>query len=78
MHRYRYITFISKIVFSKIHRGFENYEKNTGAPHPSAVKGVGKRGAGDALTDDSSQLWYGTISVGSGAESFTGRFPLHS
>ena len=68
----------SNIVFSKIRQGFENYEKNTGKTHPSATREVEKRGAGTPLTDDNSQLWYGSISVGTPSESFTGGFSLHT
>ncbi|KAF8553168.1 acid protease [Imleria badia] len=63
---------------AKIRHGFTNFEQNTGTRHPSAVKGDGKRGAGDALTDDNSELWYGTISVGTPAESFTVDFDTGS
>ncbi|KAF9235756.1 aspartic peptidase domain-containing protein [Melanogaster broomeanus] len=40
---------------AKIQRGLANFEKNTGASHPSVVKGTGKRDTGaDALTNDGS------------------------
>ncbi|TFY81195.1 hypothetical protein EWM64_g2816 [Hericium alpestre] len=50
----------------KIQRGFETYEKNTGAAHPLAASLKHKKRAtgADALTDDEAQLWYGSISVG--------------
>lgn len=59
---------------AKIQRGFANYEKNTGQKHPLAAKSNNsKRATGkDALTDDSAQLWYGKISVGSPAKDYTG------
>ena len=62
---------------SKILRGLNNFEKNTGAPHPaaSALKGSQRRATGaDPLTDYKEQLWYGTISVGTPANTFTGKF----
>ena len=41
-------------------------------PLSGSIK-LSKRGSGsDSLTDDNSQLWYGTISVGTPAVSFTG------
>jgi hypothetical protein len=44
---------------SKIHRGFDNFAKNTGERHPSAPP-QRKRAVGhDALTDDNNQLWQG-------------------
>lgn len=58
----------------KIHRGFANYEKNTGQKHPLASSSKSKRATGnDPLTDDSSQLWYGKISVGSPPVEYTGK-----
>ncbi|KAF8452920.1 acid protease [Boletus edulis BED1] len=65
-------------VKAKIRRGFTNYEKNTGRKHPSDVGGVERRGAGDHLTDDQSILWYGSISVGTPAKSFTVDFDTGS
>ncbi|KAF9221230.1 Asp-domain-containing protein [Gyrodon lividus] len=52
---------------SKILRGFDNFEKNTGAPHPSSVKGARKRGSGGELLhnlSDEPTFWFGSISVG--------------
>lgn len=61
----------------KIQRGFAAYEKNTGERHPlagSSNSNSTKRATGkDSLTDDSSQLWYGKISVGSPAVDYTGK-----
>lgn len=72
-------TIHSDIISSKIHRGLDNFEKNTGTTHPSVVKRVGKRdGKGDPLTDDNSVLWYGEISVGTPAETFKGKFSFHA
>ncbi|KAF8433778.1 acid protease [Boletus edulis BED1] len=63
---------------AKIRRGFTNYEKNTGMKHPSDVGGVERRGAGESLTNDQSQLWYGSISVGTPAVPFTVDFDTGS
>ncbi|KAF9224253.1 acid protease [Gyrodon lividus] len=58
---------------AKIRRGFDNFEKNTGSSHPSAVKGAWKRASGglplDYLPDDV-DYWFGTISVGTPPESY--------
>jgi hypothetical protein len=46
--------------YSKILRGFDNYERNTRDPHPNAVnrkRAVGK----ESLKDDSEQLWQGAL-----------------
>jgi cathepsin D len=51
------------------------YQKNTGKQHPlsSGIKTSSKRAAGsDPLTDASNFLWYGTISIGTPAEEYTG------
>lgn len=60
---------------AKIARGFAAYEKNTGSKHPLAAKsGNSKRATGkDSLTDDSGELWYGTIEVGTPSVKYTGR-----
>ncbi|KAN0138185.1 eukaryotic aspartyl protease [Lactarius tabidus] len=57
----------------KIERGFEAYQRSTGAPHPSTsqLKRSSKRGNGIRLTDDNAHLWYGSISVGTPAVTFT-------
>ncbi|KAI9444476.1 acid protease [Lactarius indigo] len=49
------------------------FERNTGAAHPSApqLKRSIKRGKGDPLTDDNAELWYGSITVGSPAVTYT-------
>ncbi|KAF9220541.1 acid protease [Gyrodon lividus] len=52
---------------AKILRGFDNFEKNTGAPHPSAVKGAQKRRFGAEPLypfHNNPDNWAGTISVG--------------
>ena len=53
------------------------YERNTGKPHPLSggikTSSTGKRGSGSVLlTDYCDALWYGTISIGTPAEDFTG------
>ena len=59
---------------SKLQRGFENFEKNTGAPHPRAHK-LKKRATGTVqLTDDEDgALWQGGITVGTPPVAFTGK-----
>ncbi|THH14979.1 hypothetical protein EW146_g5430 [Bondarzewia mesenterica] len=66
---------------AKIQRGFEVFEKNTGKAHPSAsgLRKSFKRDTGsDSLTDDSAKLWYGSISVGTPAKTFTVDFDTGS
>ncbi|KIJ14861.1 Merops: A01.UPA [Paxillus involutus ATCC 200175] len=64
---------------AKIARGLDNLEKNTGSSRPSVMNGARKRATGaDALTDDNSQLWYGTISVGTPANTYTVDFDTGS
>lgn len=61
---------------SKIEKGFSAYKKNTGLNHPlaSAIQTKVKRaGRGVPLTNDRSQVWYGSISVGVPAQTYTGR-----
>ena len=62
---------------SKVARGFENFEKNTGSAHPAAKK-VQKRATGNVpLTDDEDgELWQGAISVGTPAVTFTGAWAI--
>ena len=51
------------------------YEKNTGHPHPlsDGIKTLSKRATGSVpLTDDNSELWFGTISVGTPPQDYTG------
>jgi hypothetical protein len=55
--------------------GMTAYEKNTGSLHPlsGGIKTSSKRSTGsDSLTDDNSDLWYGTISIGTPPVEFTG------
>ena len=65
----------SPIINRKIQTGFTTYERNTGTVHPlSQSVNLSRRAGsgGDSLTDFDGQLWYGTISVGTPAVSFTG------
>ncbi|KAF8553161.1 acid protease [Imleria badia] len=64
---------------AKVLRGLNNFQRNTGAPHPDASKGTQKRATGsDALTDDSDQLWYGNVDVGTPPVTFTVSFDTGS
>ncbi|KAI9566248.1 Asp-domain-containing protein [Boletus coccyginus] len=65
-------------VKAKILRGFTHFKQNTGSAHPAALNGTQKRGAGDPLIDDHSELWYGTISIGTPSRSFTVDFDTGS
>ncbi|KAF9224145.1 acid protease [Gyrodon lividus] len=56
---------------AKILRGLDNFEKNTGAPHPSAVKGAQKRDSGPIPLSSSAGFWYGVIEVGVPANTYT-------
>jgi cathepsin D len=61
--------------YRKIQRGMAAYEKNTGAPHPlsGGIKPSTKRNTGsDPLTDVSQFLWYGSLSIGTSGQPFTG------
>ncbi|KAH7912668.1 aspartic peptidase domain-containing protein [Hygrophoropsis aurantiaca] len=65
----------------KLERGFEVFEKNTGLAHPRAgLLSPDRRKAqgGDPLTDADSELWYGSISVGSPAQTYTVDFDTGS
>jgi len=51
------------------------YQRNTNKVHPLAggIKQLGKRDTGsEPLTDDNALLWYGSISIGTQADSLTG------
>ena len=69
-------------IYSKIQRGLANYERNTGNTHPLAksFKSTKKRAdtGSDSLTDDSEELWYGEIEVGTPATKFTVDFDTGS
>lgn len=71
---------INRSVF-KIEKGFSAYKKNTGLNHPlaSAIQTKVKRaGRGVPLTNDRSQVWYGSISVGVPAQTYTVEFDTGS
>ncbi|KAF9218924.1 acid protease [Gyrodon lividus] len=66
---------------AKILRGFDNFEKNTGAPHPSAVKGALKRRDGAeplGTLPDNPNIWFGTISVGTPPKTYVVLFDTGS
>ncbi|KAH8977676.1 acid protease [Lactarius akahatsu] len=67
---------------AKIDHGFQAYEKNTGAPHPSAPKvkraDLEKRIGSEPLTNKDFNYWYGSISVGTPAKKFTVDFDTGS
>jgi cathepsin D len=71
------MTLTNYLPYRKIQRGMVAYERNTGEPHPlsSGIEksSTGKRDTGSVpLADNNDALWYGTISVGTPAENFTG------
>ena len=66
-----------QLICRKIETGMVAYEKNTGSPHPLSgginLKTSSKRSTGsDPLIDDNSDLWYGTISIGTPPVRFAG------
>lgn len=70
-HSTAYVSIILRVIStnlpqSKILRGFNTYERNSGQRHSLAVDvATSKRNVGkDPLKDESSQLWTGKISVG--------------
>ncbi|KAI0316984.1 acid protease [Amylostereum chailletii] len=66
-------------VASKFERGFHAFETNTGTKHPSDTSRMFKRATGSVpLTDDSGELWQGSISVGTPAKTFTVDFDTGS
>ncbi|KAH8986114.1 acid protease [Lactarius akahatsu] len=71
---------LRQTLFRKLLRGFEAFERNTGAAHPSAsqLKRSTKRGKGDRLIDDGDELWYGSITVGTPPVTYTVDFDTGS
>ncbi|KZV69225.1 acid protease [Peniophora sp. CONT] len=67
---------------NKVSRGFDAFERNTGAKHPldtGDLNHLTKRATGaDPLTDDDEELWQGAISVGAPAKGFTVDFDTGS
>jgi len=68
------LTSTQTTTYSKVLRGLKRFEKNTGIPYRATSKGIQRRATGaDALTNDDNKLWYGAISVGTPAKTFTGK-----
>ncbi|KAI9437839.1 acid protease [Lactarius psammicola] len=69
-----------EITCRKLQRGFKAFERNIGVAHPSAspLKRSTKRGNGNPLTDNSAELWYGSITVGTPAVTYTVDFDTGS
>ncbi|EIW79067.1 acid protease [Coniophora puteana RWD-64-598 SS2] len=79
---------------AKVALGMEAYQKNTGAPHPlcddatmaasaqNAAKAKARRDGGQngsiPLTDMKNQLWYGNVSVGTPAQTYSVLFDTGS
>jgi hypothetical protein len=65
-------------VSRKIHHGFQTYEKNTGASHPSAPKVKLSETRKHRIGSDPliNMEWYGSISVGTPPKTFTGESSL--
>ncbi|KAF9218100.1 hypothetical protein BS17DRAFT_358817 [Gyrodon lividus] len=64
---------------AKILGGVDNFEKNIGALHPSAVNGAWKRDASRlplVLLPDPLHRWFGTISIGTPPRNFAGTLAL--
>ncbi|KAI9438431.1 acid protease [Lactarius psammicola] len=65
---------------AKLLRGFEAFERNTGVAHPSAsrLKRSIKRGNAELLAYNNAELWYGSITVGTPAVTYTVDFDTGS
>ena len=68
---------LTKCPLRKFEQGFYAFENNTGKPHPLVSGGHPNKRRGDAtipLTNyHYNSMWYGNISVGTPATSYTGR-----
>ncbi|KAF9220430.1 acid protease [Gyrodon lividus] len=58
---------------AKILRGLDNFEKHTGASHPSSVKRARKRASGGLHLNpfEFGNLWFGTVTVGTPPQIYT-------
>jgi cathepsin D len=71
---------VSKVL-KKIERGFDAFEKNTGAAHPNAVKVSHEKRATASVPlqdEEDGALWQGSISVGTPSSQFTVDFDTGS
>jgi hypothetical protein len=61
--------------YRKIARGMGAYQRNTGRQHPLAggIETSNMQAGSVSLIDDNNFLWYGTISIGTPPENFTGK-----
>ncbi len=70
------ITSHNQYLSRKFHRGFEAYQQNTGASHPSAPKVKREEDSSIGSEPLLDLYWYGSISVGTPAKTFTGELSL--